>query len=75
MEVEMDLSCYDIGIGGCDFAIRGDGHALDDMVDHLRQKHGYQLTVADVTRGDFQAMQQPERMIAARLHRRASATE
>jgi hypothetical protein len=75
MEAVMNLSCEEIGIGGCDFAVHGDGHALDEMVEHLRRRHGYQLTVADVTTGDFQTMQQPERMIAARLHRRVSAAE
>jgi predicted small metal-binding protein len=74
-QVVMDLSCDDIGIANCDFAVQGGGRVLDEMVEHLRKRHGYQLTVADVTTGEFEAMQQPERMIAARLHRRVSVAE
>jgi predicted small metal-binding protein len=67
----MMLSCSDIGISGCEFNTRGyDGDALDGMLEHLRSRHGYRITRDDVDEKPNDRLEEPERMIAARLHRR-----
>ena len=68
----MNLSCQDIGIEGCEYVASGNGQAVDEMVEHLRRQHGYHLSVADITPGRFEELQEPERMIAARLYRRVA---
>jgi len=67
----MSLGCRDIGITGCEYvAPEGKGKgALDQMVKHLERTHGFRLTLQDVEKGEFDHMDEPQRMIAARLHR------
>jgi len=72
MEGEMNPSCQEIGIEGCGYVASGDGHALDRMVEHLRREHAYHISVGDITLGRFKELQEPERMIAARLYRRVT---
>jgi predicted small metal-binding protein len=68
----MTLGCADIGISQCDFTARdgGDRSALDQMVEHLRKNHGFHVTAEEVAGGKVDHLEDPERMIAARLHRR-----
>jgi predicted small metal-binding protein len=67
----MSLRCRDIGIVGCDYVARGgDGKdALDQIVQHLGRRHGFRLTTQEVERGEFDHLDEPQRMIVARLQR------
>ena len=67
----MSLRCRDIGIVGCDYVARGrDGKdALDQIVQHLGRRHGFRLTTQEVEKGEVDHLDEPQRMIAARMHR------
>jgi predicted small metal-binding protein len=68
----MTLGCADIGISQCDFTASYEGgrSALEQMVEHLHKKHGFHVTAEQVAGGKVDHLEDPERMIAARLHRR-----
>lgn len=65
------LACKDIGVEGCDYVAREtngnqDG-LLEQMIAHLRNGHGYRISVSAMNTGDFSNLSEPERIVAARL--------
>jgi predicted small metal-binding protein len=72
MEPEMyTLKCADIGIEGCDFVATEGSDAqesvLEQMVTHLRKRHGLKLTAKQVGEGHLDELDTADRMVATRL--------